>query len=516
MSQSESGPATVDRLAGANRSATSVRISQRKFSRPGSAAAVYLARADDVTHAMTAGGLSDGPVLLVPACSGVPAVVAREISRLNPPTVFALGSTAAVCDDTLRAAAGSRATGRLGGPDQTTTSVAIARHVWPGSAATVYLAAGGFSPDVIAGGALTDGPILLLGTDPSVLPQSIVSAIDDLAPARVVALGGQGQVTDAVLAAAARGRKTERIAGSNRYQTSAMIARRVFPTATVAYLARGDGNNIIDALPGGILVDGPMLIVPGGSTCSFLPAAARAYLADTRPTKVIAFGGAAAVCDPMLRQAALTAVPRPVPDCSRTRCVALTYDDGPGADTEALLNTLWSKNVPATFFVLGHRAKARPATVRRQAMEGHQVQNHTWSHPILRRMSLSAQHAEYRQTSNLLSSLGLPRTDMLRPPYGEYNANTRKLGVPLILWDVDPLDWRDRNSKTVRTRVLDATRPGSIILMHDWHRTTVAAASGIIDGLRARGYAFVTVDQLVPDARPGDVVFSRTRINRAG
>jgi peptidoglycan-N-acetylglucosamine deacetylase len=510
------GGAATSRLGGPDRYATSALISARKFTAPGSAAAVYLARADDVTHAMTAGGLSDGPVLLVPACSGVPATVAAEITRLNPPVVYALGSTSAVCDATLRTAAGGRSTGRIAGSDQAGTSVAIARHAWPGGAPTVYLAAGGFSPDVISGGALADGPILLIGTNPDVLPASVADAIATLSPTRVVALGLTDRVTERVLTAAAAGRPTERIAGTSRYQTSALIAARVFPTATQAYLARGDGTNIIDALPGGVLTDGPMLIVPGGSTCSVLPDPTRSYLAKAKPSRVTAFGTTATVCEPMLRQAALTAVPRPTPNCSVARCVALTYDDGPSAYTPTLLNTLWSKNVPVTFFVVGQQVKNRPATARRAFMEGHEVQNHTWSHPDLRTLSFSSQSSQYRATSNLIDSLGLPRTDQLRPPYGAYNSNTRQLGVPLILWNVDTLDWRDRNSTIVRDRAVGNTTPGSIVLMHDLHSTTVSAAPGIIDGLRAKGYTFVTVDQLVPSAGPGDIVYSRTSITRAG
>jgi peptidoglycan-N-acetylglucosamine deacetylase len=510
------GGAVTSRLAGSDRYATSALISARKFTTAGSAAAVYLARADDVTHAMTAGGLSDGPVLLVPACSGVPSSVAAEISRLNPPIVYALGSTSAVCDATLRTAAGGRTTGRLAGADQAGTSVAIARHAWPTTAPTVYLAAGGFSPDVISGGALQDGPILLIGTNPDVLPAAVANAVAALAPAKVVALGATDRVTARVLTAAAAGRPTERIAGSDRYQTSAMIAARVFPTATQAYLARGDGSNIIDALPGGVLTDGPMLIVPGGSSCVVLPATTRGYLAKARPARVTAFGTTATVCEPMLRQAALTAVPRPTPDCSNTRCVALTYDDGPSAYTTTLLNTLWSKNVPVTFFVVGQQVQNRPATVRRAFMEGHEVQNHTWSHPDLRTLSFSGQSSQYRATTNAINALGVPRTDQLRPPYGAYNSNTRQLGVPLILWNVDTLDWRDRNATIVRDRAVANTTPGSIVLMHDLHSTTVSAAPGIIDGLRAKGYSFVTVDQLVPTAGPGDLVYSRTQITRAG
>lgn len=511
-----SGPAATSRLGGPDRYATSALISQRKFPSAGSAAAVYLARADDVTHAMTAGGLSDGPVLLVPACSGVPSTVAAEIRRLDPPIVHALGSTSAVCDATLRTAADGRATGRIAGPDQAATSVAIARHAWPTGAPTVYLAAGGFSPDVISGGALSDGPILLIGTNPDVLPASVAQAVAELDPTRVVALGYTDRVTERVLSDAADGRTTERIAGSDRYRTSAMIAARIFPSATEAYLARGDGTNVIDALPGGVLTDGPMLIVPGGTSCVVLPDATHLYLARARPSRVTAFGTTATVCEPMLRQAAVVAMPRVAPDCAVAKCVALTYDDGPSAYTDTLLNTLWSKNVPVTFFAVGQQVKARPATARRAYMEGHEVQNHTWSHPDLRTLSYSSQLSQYRATSNLIDSLGAPRTDQLRPPYGAYNSSTRQLGVPLILWNVDTLDWRDRDATIVRNRAVSNTTPGSIVLMHDLHSTTVAAAPGIIDGLRAKGYSFVTVAQLVPSARPGDIVYSRTQVTRAG
>lgn len=105
------------------------------------------------------------------------------------------------------------------------------------------------------------------------------------------------------------------------------------------------------------------------------------------------------------------------------------------------------------------------------------------------------------------------RTTLMRPPYGATNQTVRsvegRLGLAEILWSVDPQDWKDRNTATVTQRVLAAAKPGAIVLMHDIHPTTVAAAPAIIDGLRKRGYRLVTVSQLLGKPTPGRTYSSR-------
>lgn len=196
-------------------------------------------------------------------------------------------------------------------------------------------------------------------------------------------------------------------------------------------------------------------------------------------------------------------------DCSVDKCVALTYDDGPGAYTEKLLKHLRDGNAKATFFMVGRQANARPDVVRKVAAEGHLIANHTWNHPDLRRLSASGQKSEVDSTAKTLRKLSGQSVTMLRPPYGAYNANTRNLGVSLIMWDVDTMDWKTRSTSETVRRALAGVKPGSIILMHDIHAPTVAAAPQLISELKKRGYVLVTVDQLLGSGKAGKVYFSR-------
>lgn len=509
--------ATTGRLSGSTRYGTAASISRWQFADPVDAPTVYLARGDILADALAAGVLTDGPVLLVrPGCSAPPGVTTTEIDRLDPERVIALGGTGAVCEDTLQAAADGRPTGRLAGTDRAGTAAAIAQHEFSGGAAIVYLARGEGSPDAVAGGSLTDGPILLVSGSGTQVPDITGGMISALDPDRVLALGGPSAVSDAALAQAADGRPTGRVFGMDRWVTSVAIAEQAFPSGSdVVFLARGDQGQFADATVSGVLTDGPVLLVDG--PCDRIATAVTNYLGEVQPQRVIALGGTAAVCDGLLQQAAQAATPPPPPpDCSSVPCVALTFDDGPSAYTSQLVNTLDDLGVPATFFVVGQAAAARPATVKRTFDHGYQVQNHSWDHPQLQLLPRSQQLWQYTATRDHLSGLGITPTDMLRPPYGSWNAATRTLGVPLILWSIDTRDWENRDTATIRAHVRNTIHPGAIVLQHDTIPESVAAVPGIVADLRARGYHFVTVEDLVPWAGPGDLVYSRGQVVPAG
>lgn len=293
----ENAPAAVStsRLAGVNRYETSALVSQRAF--PAGSGRVYLARGDVLADAVAAGALTDGPVLLVPSCNGVPRATATEIARLDPDEVVALGTDSAVCDATLDQAAAGRTTGRLAGADRYGTAAAIAAHAFPDGAATVYLAEHQEFADAVAGGSLTDGPVLLVRRGSGTVPSATLAAAGTLDPQRVVALGGPDAVTPAALAAVAAGAPTSRVAGSNRYETAAAIAERAFPDppATV-YLSRGDV--FADAVSAGSLTDGPVLLV--SSDCRVMPRPVWRYLSQAEPTRVVALGDEVSVCRELL------------------------------------------------------------------------------------------------------------------------------------------------------------------------------------------------------------------------
>ncbi|MGD8201695.1 cell wall-binding repeat-containing protein [Ornithinimicrobium sp. W1679] len=503
------GP-TTSRLAGTDRYASAVAISRYVFADPSRVRSVYLARGDVFADALTAGTLSDGPVLLIKgSCASIPSVVLAEIARVTPDRVVALGGQAAVCDAQLAQAAGGRPTARLEGVDRFETAATIAHEAFPAGPTTVYLANGAITPDAVVAGTLRDGPVLLVSRDGRTVPSATLAAITSLDPDRVVALGGTLSVTDAALVSAAQGRATARVGGSDRYATARLVADRAFPARTSrVYLARGDGENFVDALSAGMLTDGPVLITSG--PCDRVRSAPAAELRQRVPDRVVALGGTVALCDSTLVGASLAG--RGAVNCAVTACVALTFDDGPAAPTPTLLNTLRTNRVPATFFVVGQMVDARPATTRRTHVEGHVVANHTWDHQQLTLLTWAQQKWEVDVTDDEINQAGVPDTTIMRPPYGSFDANTRALGFPLIMWDVDPRDWEGWSAATVRQRVVDAVRPGSIVLQHDLHANSVAAVPGIIADLHARGYTLVTVPELVPGMDPGDVVYNRTNV----
>lgn len=202
----------------------------------------------------------------------------------------------------------------------------------------------------------------------------------------------------------------------------------------------------------------------------------------------------------------------PAVNCAVAACVALTFDDGPSAYTERLIDTLTTLDVPATFFVVGSQVDSRPSTVRRQEAEGFAVENHTYSHPQLDLLSYSAQLAEVQRADDALASAGVERSTLLRPPYGSWDSNTRLLGKPIILWSVDPRDWDGRTASEIRSHVTNYTTTGAIVLMHDSVSATVDAVPGIVADLRAKGFTLVTVETLVPWMEPGDIVYSRGQV----
>ena len=201
-------------------------------------------------------------------------------------------------------------------------------------------------------------------------------------------------------------------------------------------------------------------------------------------------------------------------DCAVAKCAALTFDDGPVAQTTDLLDILAEKDVKATFFTVGSNVANHPEILRRMVAEGHVVGNHTMDHPQLTRLSAGAVLKEVTRTNDLIEQATGQRPTLLRPPYGATNNTVRQVAVDLgmsqILWNVDPEDWKDRNSETVKKRVLANTKNGSIVLSHDIHQTTRDAYADIIDGLRAKGFTLVTVPQLLGgDLEPGAAYSSR-------
>lgn len=188
--------------------------------------------------------------------------------------------------------------------------------------------------------------------------------------------------------------------------------------------------------------------------------------------------------------------------------IALTFDDGPHATlTPKLLDILKEKGVKATFFVLGQCVEANPDVLQRAVAEGHEIGNHSWDHKAFPKVGASGLTSQITNTNAAIEKAGGPKPTLVRPPYGATNsAITKRLneefGLKVIMWDVDPLDWKVRNSEHVRSEILKGTKSGSIVLAHDIHPTTVAAMPQTIDELKAKGFQFVTVSELLAMDRP--------------
>ena len=190
-------------------------------------------------------------------------------------------------------------------------------------------------------------------------------------------------------------------------------------------------------------------------------------------------------------------------DCSTTKCAALTFDDGPGYHTSRLLDILNAKNVKATFYILGVQIDKFPDEVARIDDEGHSIGNHTYNHPDLQTISADEVFAEIDKTQNKIyeTSGQFPLT--YRPPYGSSRSIEEFYPFDEVLWNVDTKDWQHRNIDQTLSYATSNIEDGSIILMHDIHKSTVDAVPSIIDTLRSQGFTLVTVEDLL--INPPDV-----------
>ncbi len=230
----------------------------------------------------------------------------------------------------------------------------------------------------------------------------------------------------------------------------------------------------------------------------FLSGAAGGLVATALPSSSAAQGVIALPDDLVSNEyATVTAVATPQP------VVAMTFDDGPHPSlTPRLLDILAARNIKATFYLIGSRVAQWPQITRRIAAEGHEIGNHTWSHPYLNRRSTQNVIREIDRTTEVIfDATGRPPVTF-RPPYGAFTRSQRLMlhehrRLPTILWSVDPQDWRRPGANAVASRILRGSRPGAIILSHDIHSGTIAAMPATLDGLRARGMQFATVSQML-------------------
>jgi peptidoglycan/xylan/chitin deacetylase (PgdA/CDA1 family) len=197
--------------------------------------------------------------------------------------------------------------------------------------------------------------------------------------------------------------------------------------------------------------------------------------------------------------------------------MALTLDDGPSFYRTQTLRTLRAERVPATFFDVGMRVQANPQFAGFEAREGHLVLNHTWSHPHLPTLTPAQVDSQVLRTEEVLRRAGAPMPfKLLRPPYGDVDATVdaqlTSLGYEHVNWDVVATDWDvATTSDEIRDTIVNAFRPGLVILMHDG---AIDSASGpavesalpeVIRSARRQGYCFGQLNSV------GEVVPARLR-----
>jgi peptidoglycan-N-acetylglucosamine deacetylase len=191
---------------------------------------------------------------------------------------------------------------------------------------------------------------------------------------------------------------------------------------------------------------------------------------------------------------------------SAHKMVALTFDDGPSRYTDDVLRELNVKSAPATFFVVGKNLSTHGSVLTTMELLGHEIGNHTWSHPFLTQLSSEAIRHELLRTNRavkgIVEPVGGTSPSVFRPPYGDVDrrvrAIARELELRTVLWDVDPWDWSRPGTRTIVRRVVHGVGEHSIVLLHDGggpREQTVAAVPRIIRELRERGYQLVTVSQ---------------------
>jgi peptidoglycan/xylan/chitin deacetylase (PgdA/CDA1 family) len=186
-------------------------------------------------------------------------------------------------------------------------------------------------------------------------------------------------------------------------------------------------------------------------------------------------------------------------DCALTPCVALTFDDGPGPYTPQILRILDEFDARATFYVVGQQIASWPQMLPLISEAGHDIGNHTMSHPKLSELSVSEQRAQISGLDAAVSQhIGMTPTT-IRPPFGDLPDAPLPdpLSRPVVMWSVDSLDWRKRKAEAIVDEVLADIGAGDIILMHELYQRSVDALPEILAELRERGLAVVSVADLL-------------------
>lgn len=184
------------------------------------------------------------------------------------------------------------------------------------------------------------------------------------------------------------------------------------------------------------------------------------------------------------------------------KIVSFSFDAAWGnEDTATLIDILGKYNIKATFFVVGDWVDKYPESVKQLADAGHEIMNHSNTHPHMTQLSAEKMLSEVNSCSDKIEKITGVRPTLFRAPYGDYDdkviTTLRDGGYYTIQWDVDSLDWKNKGSQNVIDRVTSKVQPGSIVLFHNAAKDTPPALPTIIEYLIKEGYEFVPISKLI-------------------
>lgn len=180
-----------------------------------------------------------------------------------------------------------------------------------------------------------------------------------------------------------------------------------------------------------------------------------------------------------------------------TKLVAFTFDDGPNYNTNKVIDLLTKYNVTATFFVMGKNIKGNEKIIEKMYNSNMEIGNHTFNHLLLTRYNKEKIKEEITKTNNLIFDITGNYPTLLRTSYGSVNKIIRQnANMPIIIWNIDTLDWKYKNSNKIADKILNKVKDGDIILMHDIYKSTLNSLDIVIPELLERGYQIVSVSEL--------------------
>lgn len=177
--------------------------------------------------------------------------------------------------------------------------------------------------------------------------------------------------------------------------------------------------------------------------------------------------------------------------------IAFTFDDGPSHNTTKIIEILNKYNIKATFFLLGTNIEGNEDIVKSLKDNGMEIGNHSYSHKLLTRLKEDKIEEEFTKTKDLIYDITGSYPTLTRPSYGSVNKKIKQIvDTPIILWNIDTLDWKYHNSNYISNKILNKVTDGNIILMHDIYTATSNALDKVIPQLLEKGYQIVTVSEL--------------------